>query len=312
MDGILLVIKPPDMTSFDVVAWLRSLTGVKKIGHGGTLDPSACGLIPVCFGKATKTIEYFQNFDKVYRAEMILGISTNTQDGDGEIVEESDIRPDIDAINAVFRDFTGEYEQIPPMFSAVKIKGKKLYELARKGIEIERKERKVNIKSLKLLHAELDLKNPVLRFEVRCSKGTYIRTLCHDIGKTLGCGAYMSFLVRTQAGPFSVCEGLTPEEIKGLCAENALNSALKPMDVLFTDYSSVIVDDSQIKKYVNGMPVMIKGNKSSHGKSRVRVYSEKGLFLGIGLVFPDDGNIMIRSEKLLVKNPQALTGQVKK
>lgn len=303
MDGILLVIKPPDMTSFDVVAYLRSLTGEKKIGHAGTLDPSACGLIPVCLGKATKTIEYFQNFDKTYVAEMVLGITTNTQDGDGEIVEESDARPDIDHIKAVFRDFTGEYEQIPPMFSAVKVKGKKLYDLARKGLEVERAGRRVNIKSIRLLYSNLDLKNPVIRFEVSCSKGTYIRTLCHDIGKSLGCGAYMSFLVRTQTGPFSICEGLTLEEIKKRCSKETLNSALKPMDTLFMDYSAVIVNDGSMKKYINGIAVQLTGNETYPGKSRVRVYSEKGLFLGIGKVFPDNGNKMIRSEKLLINYP---------
>jgi len=302
MDGILLIIKPPDMTSFDVVAWLRNLTGVKKIGHAGTLDPSACGLIPVCLGKATKTIEYFQNFDKSYRAEMVLGISTNTQDGDGEVVEESDIRPDIDAINTALLNFTGEYEQIPPMFSAVKINGKRLYDLARKGIEVERKGRKVYIKAIKLLYSDLELKNPVLRFDVSCSKGTYIRTLCHDIGKNLGCGAYMSFLIRTQIGPFSIDEGLTLEEIKKLCLEKSLNSALKPMDSLFMDYPDVFMDDGLVKKYINGVPVPLTGNIFTDNL-RVRVYSETGSFLGIGFVFPDNGSMMIKSEKLLIKHP---------
>jgi tRNA pseudouridine55 synthase len=303
MDGILLVIKPPGMTSFDVVAWLRTLTGIKKTGHAGTLDPSACGLIPVCFGKGTKTIDYFQRFDKSYRAEMVLGISTNSQDGDGEIVEESSIRPDMNTILRVLQEFAGEYEQIPPMFSAVKINGKRLYELARKGIEIERRGRKVSINSIKLLYSKMDLKNPVLRFDVSCSKGTYIRTLCHDIGQKLGCGAYMSFLVRTQVGPFSLSEGFTLEEIKKYCYEGRLSQALLSTDTLFMDYPAIIFDKSDIKKYINGLSVQYTGKEINPTVSNVRAYTEAGLFLGIGSVSIDNGNMVIKSEKLLAKCP---------
>lgn len=303
MDGILLVIKPPKMTSFDVVAWLRNLTGVKKTGHAGTLDPSACGLMPVCFGKGTKAIEYFQRFDKSYSAEMVLGISTDSQDGDGEIVNECVVRPDMDAIQDVFREFTREYEQIPPMFSAVKINGKRLYELARKGIEVERKGRKVNIHSLKLLRTKMDLKNPILCFEVSCSKGTYIRTLCHDIGQKLGCGAYMSFLTRTRVGPFSLCEGLTLEEIKKRSSEGTLRSVLKSTDTLFMNFPAVIIEQNIIKKYMNGMSVICNGEEGYPDESNVRAYSETGLFLGLGSVSFDNGDMIVKSEKMLTKYP---------
>jgi len=303
MDGILLVMKPPGMTSFDVVAWLRNLTRIKKIGHAGTLDPSACGLIPVCFGKGTKAIEYFQRFDKSYRAEMVLGITTNSQDGDGEIIEESSIRPDMDTIIGVLKGFNGEYEQVPPMFSAVKINGKRLYELARKGIEVERRGRKVSINNLKLLYSKIDIKNPVLRFDVSCSKGTYIRTLCHDIGQKLGCGAYMSFLVRTQVGPFSLYEGSTLEEIKKYCLEGSLSSALKPTDTLFMDYPAIVFDKNTAKKYMNGLSVGYMGDEEISSVGNVRVYIETGLFLGIGSVSFDNGNVIIKSKKLLTRYP---------
>lgn len=301
MDGILLVIKPPGMTSFDVVAWIKKVTGNKKAGHAGTLDPGACGLLPVCIGKATKAMEYFQNHDKAYRAEMILGITTDTQDGEGAITEKNSTKPEIGAISAVMEEFIGECEQIPPMFSAVKSGGKRLYDLARKGIEVERGSRKVNIYNITLLSANMDAEYPVVRFDVSCSKGTYIRTLCHDIGQKLGCGAYMSFLVRTRVGIFSLSDGLTLEEIKKRSHEGSLDSAFYSVDILFGDYPGVYLDINNTKKFINGAAIEYRGKETYSNGSFARVYNEAGLFLGLGVMFIDNSeNIMIKPEKLFI------------
>ncbi|HEY8500668.1 MAG TPA: tRNA pseudouridine(55) synthase TruB, partial [Clostridia bacterium] len=191
MNGILLLIKPPNMTSFDVVAWLRKITGIKKIGHAGTLDPAACGLLPVCIGKAARTLPWFSEFDKSYRVEMVLGIATDTYDSEGSILCENPVKPDNSHIKSVISEFTGEIDQIPPMYSAVKVSGKRLYDLAREGIEIERKARRVAIYDIDILDIKNEGPYPVVRFDVKCSKGTYIRSLCNDIGLKLGCGAHM-------------------------------------------------------------------------------------------------------------------------
>ncbi len=298
MDGILLVIKPPDMTSFDVVAWLRKISGVRKIGHAGTLDPAACGLLPVCIGKATKAIEAFQNYGKSYRAEMVLGVVTNTQDGEGQIIEEKSVFLMPGDVESVLSEFVGNYEQVPPMFSAVKINGKRLYDLARQGIEVERKGREVTITALKLLDIKTDGNHPVVRFDVNCSKGTYIRTLCHDIGKKLGCGAHMSFLIRTMVGPFRLEKAVTLEEIEKCKSEGMLQSVLISADVLFQDYSPVYLKDMEIKRFVNGALVVCEAKKPETCSEKVRIYSDSSHFVGLGTVSYNNGSMLIKPEKL--------------
>jgi len=297
MDGILLVIKPPGMTSFDVVAWLRRVLKIKKIGHGGTLDPAAVGLLPVCLGKATRAIEQFLNFDKSYRAEMVLGIVTDTQDAEGKIIEKKAVTVGNEAIIDAVRSFTGKYEQIPPMFSAIKINGKKLYDLARQGIEVERKPREVHIRKIDIIDIKRQDDTVTVKFDVDCSKGTYIRTLCHDIGQKLGCGAYMSSLIRTCVGPFSITEGVTLEEINRKSEEGTLSSVIKPVDVLYRDYKDVILEGKFISRFLNGAAVVINNN-SSEINERLRVYSENGLFLGIGRIIPGQGKKLLRAEKV--------------
>lgn len=296
MNGILLVLKPPGMTSFDVVAWLRGIFRVKKIGHAGTLDPAAAGLLPVCIGKATGTIDWFQDFDKSYRAEMVLGITTDTQDGEGEILQRNSVEVDADRLCSVMHGFIGEYEQIPPMYSAVKINGKRLYELARQGMELDRKSRPVKITSLKLINCKMDLEHPVVRFDVSCSKGTYIRTLCADIGQKLGCGAYMSFLVRTRVGPFHMADAFTLEEIQRYRNEDKLSSLLLPLDVVFEKYPALVPDERDLKRFLNG--AAFEAEQYGVEAGFVRIYSKPDSFAGLGTASVQNGKYLVKPRKL--------------
>jgi tRNA pseudouridine55 synthase len=304
MDGILLVLKPPGMTSFDVVAWLRGIIRIKKIGHGGTLDPAACGLLPVCIGKATKTMDWFHKFDKSYRAEMILGIVTDTQDGEGTVIAKKPARVDISKLQSVLDKFKGEYEQIPPMFSAVKVGGKRLYDLARKGKVIERPPRKVKISSLEIISAETDQEHPVIRFDVNCSKGTYIRTLCSDIGEALGCGAHMSFLVRTRVGPFSVENAATLEEIARCRNEGTLKSLLLSADSIFFDNPAIYLEEKDSMRLLSGAAITIYKDRPAGGFSHqndleiIRVYSKPDIFIGLGRIYCNKGRVVLKPYKL--------------
>jgi len=213
MQGVLNIIKPPHMTSHDVVAIARRALGTKKIGHTGTLDPMAAGVLPICVGRATKIVELIQEDMKTYRCELTLGAVTDTQDRWGEILEEKVVGEIADTtIGEVISKFIGEIDQIPPMFSALKVDGKKLYELAREGITVERKSRRRTIYSIELIR-RVDNK---IWLDVQCSKGTYIRTLCHDIGQELGCGAYMSFLLRSATGIFTLDNGIDVETLHSI------------------------------------------------------------------------------------------------
>lgn len=302
MDGLLLVIKPPGMTSFGVVAYLRGVFKIKKIGHAGTLDPAAGGLLPVCIGKATKSIDWFQNFHKSYRAEMVLGVVTDTQDAEGNIIEENEVTVDNSAILDTLNSFIGEYAQIPPMHSAIKVNGQKLYKLARQGIEVQRKARVVEISNISGVEIKQDSNNnTIVRFSVDCSKGTYIRTLCHDIGRRLGYGAHMSFLIRTRVGPFSLTDGITLEEIKKQKEEGTLSSILRPVDILFQNYEALYISEKSLKKFLNGAFVELC-KSSFRVPETVRVYSNNGFFIGLGKVFTKGDRKVLKAEKLFVSN----------
>ena len=201
LEGILPVWKPAGFTSHDVVAKVRGILSIKRIGHTGTLDPQVTGVLPLCIGRATRMVEYIQELPKEYEAVLRIGLSTDTEDMTGTVLEEvSHVSLEEDQVREVLESFIGEIEQIPPMFSAVKIDGKRLYELAREGKEVERKSRKATIFELEILELNLDQKHPEIRFRAMCSKGTYIRTLCVDIGKALGYPAVMVSLIRTSTG----------------------------------------------------------------------------------------------------------------
>ena len=207
--GIINVYKEAGYTSFDVVAKMRGILGIKKVGHTGTLDPDATGVLPVCIGKATKVCDLLTDKDKTYEAVMRLGVVTDTQDMTGQVLEEHAVTVTEDAVRRAVGQFVGQIEQVPPMYSALKVGGQKLCNLARKGIEVERKPRPVTIYEIRIKNIAL----PLVTMEVHCSKGTYIRTLCQDIGQALGCGGCMESLVRTQVASFALADSLTLAQI---------------------------------------------------------------------------------------------------
>lgn len=278
MNGIILIDKPLGKTSHDMVYLVRRLTGIKKVGHTGTLDPDATGVLPVCIGKATKVCDMLTATDKRYTAELILGKTTDTQDASGKVLSESKVNVTSESVYRAVNEFIGEIEQIPPMFSAIKKDGKKLYELARKGITIEREARKIKIHDISV--NSIDLDNNSVTIDVFCSKGTYIRTLCEDIGNRLGCGGYMNGLRRTESGGFDIDSCYTTDELKRLSDDGRLSEALIPTDAVFADLEKVILDDFLSAKLKNGIKIRRGGLKE--GK-RYRVYSSRGEFLSVSV-----------------------------
>ena len=282
--GVLNIYKEKGYTSHDVVARLRRIVGQKKIGHTGTLDPEAEGVLPVCLGKATKLCDLLTDKDKTYEAVLLLGISTDTQDTTGKILEEkntADLREE--AVREVVLSFEGEYDQIPPMFSALKVGGKKLYELARDGKEVERKPRHVQIYRIRILQIDL----PRVRMEVTCSKGTYIRTLCHDIGEKLGCGGCMESLLRTRVERFGVAESLRISEVEQLMDEGTLQEHMIKVDEMFPDYQKVYLTPEASAAVRNGNSfrlgdvIWISELSGFQNVERVRVYDEERNFIAV-------------------------------
>lgn len=292
MDGIINVLKPPGMTSFDVVAYLRGLFREKKIGHTGTLDPGAVGVLPVCIGKATKTIEYLTDKDKKYRAELTLGITTDTQDNYGNVLKVCEVNLSHEQINNAIKGFVGSYGQVPPMYSAIKVEGKKLYELARNGITVEREPRKVNIHSIDII----EIKDNKAIFDVECSKGTYIRTLCADIGDRLGCGGHMSFLVRTKAGCFELSNSLTLEEIFEFSKNNLINDKLLSIEGIFEELNRIDLNAAETKKAINGAYVELMNTNLRKG-SMLRVYDVSKSFIGLGEISLIKGSLLLKIKK---------------
>lgn len=251
MDGIINVYKEPGFTSHDVVAKLRGILHMKKIGHTGTLDPDAQGVLPVCVGRATKLCGMITDWGKTYEAVMLLGRKTDTQDISGNIVEQRRVSVDERMVLEAATSFVGGYEQIPPMYSALKHNGKKLYELARQGIEIERAPRRVNIDFIRINEMNLEDEEKTVTFTVSCSKGTYIRTLINDIGEKLGCGACMVKLIRTRVGQFVIDESLTLNQISALVLKGTVEDYIISADELF-DYPKLVVREEYNKLLYNG------------------------------------------------------------
>lgn len=274
MNGIILIDKPKDWTSHDVVAKLRGILRERRIGHSGTLDPMATGLLVVFAGRATRAVEFAEGHDKEYIASVRFGISTDTQDITGSVVKETGIIPQKDEITAVLSDFRGEIMQIPPMYSAIKVNGKKLYELARDGKQIERKSRKIEIKALELLDQE---ENGDYRFRISCTKGTYIRTLFSDIGDRLSCGAALTALRRSRAGDFSVSNAHTLEEIEMLADTGKAEDLLLPTQSLFAAYPDITINAQQRKRCLCGAAFPIEAKDGKY-----RVFDEFGAFLMLG------------------------------
>ena len=279
--GIINVYKEKGFTSHDVVAKLRGIVGQKKIGHTGTLDPDATGVLPVCLGKATKLCDLLTDKNKTYEAVLLLGKATDTQDITGEVLEEKSTEAlTEEKVREAIEGFIGDYEQIPPMYSALKVNGKKLYELAREGKVIERKARPVKILDIQIL--EIDL--PKVRMEESCSKGTYIRTLCHDIGEKLGCGGCMESLIRTRVSTFRIEDAKTLDEIEALKQEGKLAELLVPIDAMFPSYPKIMVKDDWKAFAKNGNPLDLKMLKEACGQdeeTQVRLYDESGKFIAI-------------------------------
>lgn len=267
--GILIVDKPEGWTSQDVVSKLRGVLHEKRIGHGGTLDPMATGVLPVFVGRATRAVEFFEHAEKTYEAVLLLGVTADTQDTTGTVLETRPVTVGEAALREVLTRFTGVQQQLPPMYSAVKIGGRKLYELARAGKEIERKPREITVFSLDLL----DFSKASARLRIHCSKGTYIRTLCHDMGAALGCGGCMASLRRVQAGAYPIAEAVTLDEILAAADPQKL---LKPVDSLFSAYPCLTLTPAQEKCVRNGAAFTCKW-----AEGRYRVYSPSGEFLAL-------------------------------
>lgn len=304
MNGILNVLKPPGMTSFDVVAYLRGILKTKKIGHTGTLDPGAAGVLPVCIGTATRAVEFLMDKDKVYRAEMVLGISTDSQDAEGEITGVADAAVSYDEIIEAARSFTGRYRQVPPMHSAVRVKGKRLYEIAREGRTIEREGRDVVIHSINIIDVKREklctggTLHEVARviFDVTCSKGTYIRTLFSDIGERLGCGGHMSFLVRTRTGVFDISGALTLEDVVKLHAEGRLADYVTGVEKALDGLKAITAGAGDLKRLVNGAFLRLKTKEFSPG-DMVKVFDETGNFAGLAVVEEKENRLLLKMKK---------------
>lgn len=284
INGVINVYKEPGYTSHDVVAKLRGILKQKKIGHMGTLDPDAVGVLPVCLGKATKLCNILSEKDKTYIATLLLGTETNTQDTTGEVIKQAS-EEELEALTEekvfqVVKSFIGDYEQIPPMFSAIKIGGEKLYNLARRGEVIERPAR--HCKIIDITVTKIDL--PRVDMHVTCSKGTYIRTLCHDIGTSLGVGGCMEHLVRSRVERFKVEEGITLAQIEEYRDAGTLDEYIVPVDEMLNRYSKCIVSE-EAEKLLNNGNIFTSGNtllKMNHEDGQiVRVYTHYGKFIGL-------------------------------
>ena len=277
--GIINIYKEKGFTSFDVVAKLRGILRTKKIGHTGTLDPDAEGVLPVCIGRATKVCDILTDKDKVYEAVMLFGVETDTQDTSGVVLRERPVESSEEAVREAILSFVGDYAQVPPMYSALKVNGKKLYELAREGKTIERKARTVHIFSIEILEINL----PRVRMSVHCSKGTYIRTLCNDIGEQLGCGGCMEKLLRTKVGVFTLENTKKLSEVQELALQGTVEEEIISVDELFDDvpkmwtkpeFDVVVHNGNRIqKKMLQGM--------MPQSALKLRVYDSQGTFIGL-------------------------------
>ena len=275
MNGIVIIDKPAGWTSQDVTARLRRVFGTRRIGHGGTLDPMATGVLPVFVGRATRGVEFFEHAEKTYETELLLGIATDTEDTTGTVLFRREVSVTPGQLTAVLERFRGEIMQIPPMYSALKVNGQKLCDLARKGRQVERQPRPVTIHELTLLSREGD----TLRLRVRCSKGTYIRTLCADIGEALGCGGCMQALRRTQAGEYTIAEAVPLQQLLEAAEPETY---LRDVDTMFRGYPGVKLTVNQEKRCRNGNAFSVSLPGGTY-----RAYSQSGEFLMLAKV--EDG-----------------------
>ena len=294
MNGIICIDKPQGFTSFDVVAKLRGITKIRRIGHAGTLDPMATGVLPVFIGRATKACDMLPDSDKEYEAEFRLGVVTDTQDSTGEVLSRSESRVAESDLRAAVDSFLGKQLQVPPMYSAVKVDGKRLYDLARQGIEVERKPREIEIYKIELL--SFDEGSQCGKLLISCSKGTYIRTICHDLGQKLGCGAVMTALRRTRAAGFSLSDCITIEEAQKLSDPDVLEKSILPIDRVFSFMDSLELNQKKALAFLNG--VKLDADRLDYigdGKS-IAVFCG-GRFLATAYISDENGKRVLRCHK---------------
>lgn len=296
MTGIICINKDKDMTSFSVVSRLRGITGEKKAGHTGTLDPMATGVLPVMLGGATRFLDYLPDSDKGYRASFILGKTTDTLDITGTVTGEYQVNATPKDVEEALVDFRGTITQIPPMYSAVSVDGKRLYDLARQGIEVERPSRQVEIKKLELV----DFHDGEYAIDVLCTKGTYIRTLIDDIGRKLGCGAVMTALTRTLAMGFTLEDCVTLDELQRIKdTSKNFDEVLTDIEKMFEPYNAVYVSPAQAKRFSNGGALALERLNRQLEDGVYRVFSRNGYFLGLGECVSSKGELTVK--RLLVR-----------
>ena len=285
MNGVIVIDKPAGFTSFDVIAVVRKLTNQRKTGHTGTLDPNATGVLPVLLGSATRAQDLIVNHDKEYAARFRLGLVTDTLDIWGQIKSESDKRASFEEIKALLPRFTGEITQIPPMFSAIKQNGKRLYDLAREGKEVEREPRSVTVYELEL--TDFDEEKQEGGLKIVCSKGTYVRTISDDLGQALGTGAVMTALRRTSACGYTLSDSISLDGLKSLCESGQIGERLQPVESLFESYPALNVSEKQAVRFKNGGALDISRtslrNKEIPDRTVFRVRDNEGAFLGLGV-----------------------------
>ncbi len=300
MNGVIVIDKPADFTSFDVIAVVRRLTGQRKTGHTGTLDPNATGVLPVLLGAATKAQDRIPNHDKSYLAQFRLGLTTDTLDIWGEVKTETPSHVTEDDVRSLLPRFSGEIMQVPPMYSALKKDGQRLYDLARKGVEVEREARPVTVYRLELV--SFDSETQTGELAVSCSKGTYVRTLIDDIGQALGVGAVMTALRRTEACGFTLSDCVTLDRLRQLCGEGVADSVLLPTDSLFAVYPKLTVSDAQATRFSNGGALDLSRTalkNTAEDGAICRVYAKSSRFIGLGRVCTDEN--LLKIEKLFIE-----------
>ena len=279
INGILNIDKPANYTSMDVVRTVKRLTGAKKVGHAGTLDPLATGVLPICIGQATRLVDHMVSGGKIYQGDITLGVTTDSFDSDGNIIFTQDASGVTKSdFESALQKFVGELEQLPPMYSAIKYQGKRLYQLARQGINIERDPRKVNVFRL----CTIDWAPPIAKIEVECGRGFYIRALAHDIGQELQCGAHLSKLIRLKGGSFELASSISLTKLETLAFSGSWIDFLAPPDAGAKDLPSIVIDNNAEKMLTNGqsIPARLSEITTEHLESR-RVYSTDGRFLAI-------------------------------
>ena len=300
MNGILNVNKPGGQTSFSIVALVKRLSGEQRVGHAGTLDPQATGVLPICLGQGTRVIEFLVEATKAYWAQIELGVATDTYDASGKVTQKGDpSRISQGQLESALTSFRGSIQQTPPMYSALRYHGKRLYELARAGIEVERRSRPIEIHHLELI----DWQPPLVTIKVVCGKGTYIRSLAHDIGQALGCGANLKSLIRLRYGPFDIRDAVSMPQLEDAFHYGYWQHFVYPIDTVLLHWAAIVVSDETGRVIRNGCPLVLESNDSNEGngylkqyipassssENRCRVYTPDGCFLGVLRFNPERG-----------------------